>query len=82
MKLNKMSLCRATPTSARPAAPLAEIHILHGESKYLLLRFSGNISPITEYFKITFYTLIACSYLGTVTKFYSIISNRDNVRQY
>jgi len=53
-----------------------------GVAKLYSLNILGNISPTTENIKIKFYTLILCSYLCKITKFYPIISNYDKVMLY
>jgi len=51
---------------------------------FLPLRFSANISPTTENFKIKFYTSIVRLYPRKIAKFYSIagIYNFDEVMPY
>ena len=43
------------------------------------LRYPLNISPTTEYFKIKFFTLFACSCPSKITRFDSVICNCDRV---
>ena len=45
-------------------------------------RFSGNISPTTDNFKLKFYMLIVCSYQRKITKFYLVIIYFDKVILY